>query len=141
MLISFSSASTTFFLIRQLLEIAFSINGLLSLNPDYVSKIISSNTTATNSTNSTSSNSSSIFNNDIATNAPRKLDEVIDENTFLKYLPIIIGIINGLQIEIINWLYPKIAKILNDWENHEKQSQYENNYILKIIVFKSLPKR
>jgi len=48
----------------------------------------------------------------------------------------IAGVVNGLQIQIFNFVYAKVSIGLNDWENHRTDSQYENFLIGKSFGFK-----
>jgi len=48
----------------------------------------------------------------------------------------IAGVVNGLQIQIFNFVYAKISVNLNDYENHRTDSQYENYLIGKSFGFK-----
>lgn len=50
----------------------------------------------------------------------------------------IAGVVNGLQIQIFNFVYAKISVGLNDWENHRTDSQYENFLIGKSFIFKMI---
>jgi len=44
--------------------------------------------------------------------------------------------VNGLQIQIFNFVYARVSVGLNDWENHRTDSQYENFLIAKSFFFK-----
>jgi hypothetical protein len=48
----------------------------------------------------------------------------------------IAGVVNGLQIQIFNFVYARVSVGLNDWENHRTDSQYENFLIAKSFFFK-----
>jgi len=48
---------------------------------------------------------------------------------------IMIGVINAVLIQIQNIIYLRVSNFLNNWENHRLESQYENNMIVKRIVF------
>lgn len=48
----------------------------------------------------------------------------------------IAGVVNGLQIQIFNFIYARVSVKLNDWENHRTDSQYENFLIGKSFGFK-----
>jgi len=136
-------------------------NGLLKLNPDNVgpSNSTASNLTEANGTgiNKTIANltyavidnfshrilqvagNSTVSGNTTANNATDNIDDIL-KNTDVKSFaqnpwPVLIGIFNGIQIQLMSWGYGKLAVILNDWENHEKESDYENNYIIKIMVY------
>ena len=50
-------------------------------------------------------------------------------------LPMYIGIMNGLQIKIMSFIYWYIANWLTKWENHEKNSTFDYNLSIKIIIF------
>ncbi|XP_062589601.1 anoctamin-10-like isoform X1 [Saccostrea cucullata] len=43
--------------------------------------------------------------------------------------------IYAIVIVVLNALYRKLAKKLNDWENHRLQSAYDNHLIVKLILF------
>jgi len=46
-----------------------------------------------------------------------------------------IAMANAIQIQVYNLLYSYIAGYLNNWENHRLQVSFENNMIVKKIVF------
>ena len=46
------------------------------------------------------------------------------------------GIINALQIRIMNIIYGKLASSLNNWENHETENLYNDNLAVKLFLFK-----
>lgn len=48
----------------------------------------------------------------------------------------IAGVVNGLQIQIFNFVYARLSVWLNDYENHRTDSQYENYLIGKSFGFK-----
>jgi len=48
---------------------------------------------------------------------------------------IMIGVINAILIQVQNMIYLRVTRLLNDWENHRLESEYENNMIVKRIVF------
>ena len=50
-------------------------------------------------------------------------------------MPILVGICVGLQIEIMSSINGEICKFLTNFENHEKNSIYEKNYVRKLIFF------
>jgi anoctamin-10 len=54
--------------------------------------------------------------------------------------PLIIGIINGIQIRIMTFVDFWISNKLTDWENHEKLTQRENAVIIKMIMFEFMNK-
>lgn len=45
------------------------------------------------------------------------------------------AILNAFQIKIMNFLYRRIAKKLNDWENYEYDSESHDNLSLKLYLF------
>ena len=47
------------------------------------------------------------------------------------YIPFFIS----LYIKIFAYIYEKISKMLTDNENHQKQGQYDNSYIIKNFIF------
>jgi len=48
----------------------------------------------------------------------------------------IAGVVNGVQIQVFNFVYARISVALNDWENHRTDSEYENFLIGKSFGFK-----
>jgi len=51
---------------------------------------------------------------------------------------LIAGVVNGVQIQIFNFIYGKLSVGLNEWENHRTDSQYENYLISKAFFFKMI---
>lgn len=51
------------------------------------------------------------------------------------YWPMIIGSLNGVQIKVMSVIYSKLMSLFNDWENYEKQSQFDSSLTIKIILF------
>jgi hypothetical protein len=49
--------------------------------------------------------------------------------------PALAGLINAVQIGIMNTLYRKVAIWLNNWENHRTDTDFENHLILKTFLF------
>lgn len=49
---------------------------------------------------------------------------------------IMAGVLNALQIRFMNIIYGKIAVVLNDWENHETETEYNNKLAMKVFMFK-----
>ncbi|KAJ6246988.1 ngep-related [Anaeramoeba flamelloides] len=45
------------------------------------------------------------------------------------------GSLTGASIFVLNMLFQPIVEKLNDWENHETDSDYENALILKLFLF------
>ncbi|XP_033625980.1 anoctamin-10-like [Asterias rubens] len=45
------------------------------------------------------------------------------------------SMVYAVTIVIINKFYRQLASFLNDWENHRLHSTYENNLIMKLVVF------
>lgn len=45
------------------------------------------------------------------------------------------GVLNGLTIAILNEVYAVVAVLLNDWENHRTETDYEDNLVLKTFIF------
>ncbi len=89
--------------------------------------------------NSTIDGNSTNMGNQTGKNGTEDIDDILRNTDLKSFLqnpwPVLIGIFNGIQIEFMSWGYAKLAVLLNDWENHEKESDYENNYILKIMIF------
>jgi hypothetical protein len=50
-------------------------------------------------------------------------------------LPLMIGILSGIQIKVMSVIYSYIANWLTQWENHEKPSKFDYNLSLKIVIF------
>ena len=46
------------------------------------------------------------------------------------------GILNALQIRGMDLLYGKIAVYINDWQNYETETLYNNNLAVKVFIFK-----
>jgi len=46
-----------------------------------------------------------------------------------------VGFVNGVQIQVFNYLYYYVAVYLTNWENHRTDSIYENALTLKIFLF------
>ena len=46
------------------------------------------------------------------------------------------GALNALQIRGMDILYGKVAVLLNDWENHETETEYNNKLAVKVFMFK-----
>lgn len=44
--------------------------------------------------------------------------------------------LTALGIQIMNFIYGKVASTLNDWENHKTDTEYENSQIAKTFLFK-----
>merc|ERR1712113_275632 len=50
-------------------------------------------------------------------------------------LTIGIGMVNSIQIFIMNKIYTWLAYKLNEWERHRLQQDYYNNLVIKRIIF------
>lgn len=48
---------------------------------------------------------------------------------------IIAGIVNAVQIQVLNAIYGSVAIALNDYENHRTDTQYEDALIAKTFIF------
>jgi len=48
---------------------------------------------------------------------------------------VLFGISNAVLIQMWNLFYIRVSDFLNNWENHRLESQFENNMIVKRIVF------
>ena len=59
------------------------------------------------------------------------LKEIISNNGLL-----VAGAINAIQIRVLNLLYDRLAILLNDWENHETETQYNDRLAVKVFVFR-----
>ena len=46
-----------------------------------------------------------------------------------------IGMINSVQIFVMNKIYTWLAYKLNEWEGHRLQQEYYNNLVIKRIIF------
>jgi len=46
------------------------------------------------------------------------------------------GLLNAVQIKIMNIVYTKVAVKLNEWENHETESQANDSYAVKLFMFR-----
>eukprot|EP00164_Ancoracysta_twista_P002959 GFYU01003941.1.p2 GENE.GFYU01003941.1~~GFYU01003941.1.p2 ORF type:complete len:695 (+),score=263.15 GFYU01003941.1:52-2136(+) len=49
--------------------------------------------------------------------------------------PALAGMVNAIQIQILNAIYGKVAFKLNKWENHRTDTEYEDALIGKIFLF------
>lgn len=49
---------------------------------------------------------------------------------------ILTAIINAVQIQVLNFVYGKVSRTLNDYENHRTETEYENSLIAKSFLFK-----
>ncbi|CAG9335333.1 unnamed protein product [Blepharisma stoltei] len=47
----------------------------------------------------------------------------------------ICALMNAVQIQVMNFVYRKVAKVLTDWENYEYDSQYFDSLIFKLYLF------
>eukprot|EP00484_Ammonia_sp_Unknown_P021140 CAMPEP_0197037500 /NCGR_PEP_ID=MMETSP1384-20130603/14694_1 /TAXON_ID=29189 /ORGANISM="Ammonia sp." /LENGTH=845 /DNA_ID=CAMNT_0042467813 /DNA_START=23 /DNA_END=2560 /DNA_ORIENTATION=- len=52
-----------------------------------------------------------------------------------EYLSIGVGMLNSIQIFIMNKIYTWLAYRLNEWEGHRLQQDYYNNLVVKRIIF------
>lgn len=59
----------------------------------------------------------------------------VDPSNISSKLPMIIGILTGIQIKVMTMIYHFVAEFLTNWENHEKASYYDNSLSLKIVFF------
>uniref|UniRef100_A0A3P9LKH0 Anoctamin n=1 Tax=Oryzias latipes TaxID=8090 RepID=A0A3P9LKH0_ORYLA len=50
----------------------------------------------------------------------------------LTYIP---SIVYAVVIEAVNLLYRYAAEFLTEWENHRRESSYQNHLVLKVLVF------
>lgn len=66
-----------------------------------------------------------------------QLRETVSANpTIEKFKSTIIGVINGVVIAIIDFLYSTIATYFVNIENHKYHDSYEKSYVYKIFIFK-----
>ena len=49
--------------------------------------------------------------------------------------PKLVATLNACQIKVMNTIYKMVAVKLNDWENHETESSYNNALIIKLFLF------
>lgn len=61
---------------------------------------------------------------------------VSDNPTIEKFKSIIIGVVNGVVIAVIDFLYSSIATYFVNIENHKYHDSYEKSYVYKIFIFK-----
>eukprot|EP00479_Gromia_sphaerica_P001204 TRINITY_DN1136_c0_g1_i1.p1 TRINITY_DN1136_c0_g1~~TRINITY_DN1136_c0_g1_i1.p1 ORF type:complete len:342 (-),score=65.17 TRINITY_DN1136_c0_g1_i1:227-1252(-) len=52
------------------------------------------------------------------------------------FLSTLVSVLNGVQIQIFNQIYSYVAVKMNNYENHQTQSDYENSLISKLFAFK-----
>ena len=45
------------------------------------------------------------------------------------------SVVQAVQIQIVGYIFQHIAEVLNDWENHRTQLEYEDSLIFKIFLF------
>ena len=61
---------------------------------------------------------------------------LINGNLWHDYkISIYIACVNGIQIQVMNYIYYYIAKYLNDWENHFTITEKNNSFAQKLILF------
>lgn len=51
------------------------------------------------------------------------------------YADIVCSVINAIQIQVFNFIYAKVVKILTNMENHKTQNKYEDSFVLKTFIF------
>lgn len=49
--------------------------------------------------------------------------------------PVIGGLLNAVQIQVLNAIYSRIAIFLTDYENHRTNTSYENSLMAKTFIF------
>lgn len=59
-----------------------------------------------------------------------------DNEQFEKFKKTIIGVVNGIVIALIDFMYSSIATYFVEIENHKYQDSYERSYVYKIFIFK-----
>jgi hypothetical protein len=64
-----------------------------------------------------------------------KLNQKLGIGSDESKIPMMIGILTGIQIKVSSFIYSKIATWLTKWENHNKASKYDYNLSLKIVIF------
>jgi Calcium-activated chloride channel len=52
----------------------------------------------------------------------------------LQYGATVTSVINAVQIQVLNFVYRKIALKLTEFENHRTQTQFEDSLIVKVIA-------
>lgn len=55
------------------------------------------------------------------------------QGLIIKMIP---GLLNAIQIKIMNIFYGKLAVFLNNWENHETDNNYNDHLAVKLFMFK-----
>lgn len=45
------------------------------------------------------------------------------------------SLVNSIAIVVLGAMHKKLVTVLNDWENHQTQSDYESNLVLKVFLF------
>lgn len=55
------------------------------------------------------------------------------QGMFIKAIP---GLLNAIQIKLMNIFYGKLAIFLNNWENHETDNIYNDHLAAKLFMFK-----
>jgi Calcium-activated chloride channel len=51
-----------------------------------------------------------------------------------QYGATVTSVMNAVQIQVLNFVYRKIALKLTEFENHRTQTQFEDSLIVKVIV-------
>ncbi|XP_013403517.1 anoctamin-10 [Lingula anatina] len=57
------------------------------------------------------------------------------QTLWTKALVLVPSLLYSVAIVVMNSIYRKIAKALNDFENHRLQSAYDNHLIIKLVLF------
>ena len=50
--------------------------------------------------------------------------------------PLLCALLNAVQIKVMNVVYTLVARMLNDWENHETETEYMDSFSLKLFLFR-----
>jgi len=50
----------------------------------------------------------------------------------------LVAVLNALQIMVLNNIWGKVSRKLNDWENHRTKSAYVSSLIMKSFMFKAI---
>ena len=60
---------------------------------------------------------------------------MMTDNNMKKFGGIISGLVYVIQIKIFDFIYSKLAQVLNNWENHETINQHNNSLAFKLFLF------
>jgi anoctamin-10/anoctamin-7 len=59
----------------------------------------------------------------------------VHSGTFGPYGSLVSGVVNAIVIQVMNKIYESLAYKMNNYENHQSQTDYDDALILKVFVF------